>query len=138
MVAQAYANGKALARAAHTSLDDVIDPADTRRWILAGLMALPTRSGAHGEEAALDRQLVIGGPTVGPGAIRNERGVILAGLRGNWCAGGRRRPPRGAGRPALACLAVAHLPWADVPGGGSGGGSGGRLPLRRPRLTYPS
>jgi acetyl/propionyl-CoA carboxylase alpha subunit/acetyl-CoA carboxylase carboxyltransferase component len=41
MVAQAYANGKALARGAHTSLDDVIDPADTRRWILSGLKALP-------------------------------------------------------------------------------------------------
>ena len=41
MVAQAYANGKALARGAHTSLDDVIDPADTRRWLLAGLKALP-------------------------------------------------------------------------------------------------
>ena len=41
MVAQAYANGKALARGAYPSLDDVIDPADTRRWILAGLKALP-------------------------------------------------------------------------------------------------
>jgi acetyl-CoA carboxylase carboxyltransferase component len=41
MVAQAYANGKALARGAYPSLDDVIDPADTRRWILSGLKALP-------------------------------------------------------------------------------------------------
>jgi acetyl-CoA carboxylase carboxyltransferase component/biotin carboxyl carrier protein len=42
MVAQAYANGKALARGAYpTTIDDVIDPADTRRWILAGLKALP-------------------------------------------------------------------------------------------------
>jgi acetyl/propionyl-CoA carboxylase alpha subunit/acetyl-CoA carboxylase carboxyltransferase component len=42
MVAQAYASGKALARAAYpTTIDDVIDPADTRRWILAGLKSLP-------------------------------------------------------------------------------------------------
>jgi acetyl-CoA carboxylase carboxyltransferase component len=41
MVARAYANGKALARAAHTSLDDVIDPADTRRWVVSGLKSLP-------------------------------------------------------------------------------------------------
>ena len=42
MVAQAYASGKALARAAYpTTIDDVIDPADTRRWLLAGLKALP-------------------------------------------------------------------------------------------------
>ena len=41
MVAQAYAGGKALARAAYPALDDVIDPADTRRWLLAGLKSLP-------------------------------------------------------------------------------------------------
>ncbi|MDO8377957.1 carboxyl transferase domain-containing protein [Phenylobacterium sp.] len=40
-VARAYAAGKALARGAGTDLDDVIDPADTRRWVLAGLKALP-------------------------------------------------------------------------------------------------
>ena len=41
MVARAYANGKALARATNPSLDDVIDPAETRRWVLAGLKAQP-------------------------------------------------------------------------------------------------
>ena len=41
MVAQAYASGKAMARGSHPSLDDVIDPADTRRWIAGGLKALP-------------------------------------------------------------------------------------------------
>ncbi len=41
MVAQAYAAGKALSRATYPSLDDVIDPADTRRWLMAGLRALP-------------------------------------------------------------------------------------------------
>ena len=41
MVARAYANGKALAQATRPSLDDVIDPADTRRWIVRGLKSLP-------------------------------------------------------------------------------------------------
>ena len=41
MVAAAYASGKAMARGSHPSLDDVIDPADTRRWIVGGLKALP-------------------------------------------------------------------------------------------------
>jgi acetyl-CoA carboxylase carboxyltransferase component len=41
MVAAAYAAGKAIVRASGPSLDDVIDPADTRRWIVAGLRSLP-------------------------------------------------------------------------------------------------
>ena len=41
MVAAAYAHGKAMARGAYPALDDVIDPADTRRWIVGGLKALP-------------------------------------------------------------------------------------------------
>ncbi len=41
MVAGAYAAGKAVARATGPSLDDVIDPADTRRWIAAGLASQP-------------------------------------------------------------------------------------------------
>jgi acetyl-CoA carboxylase carboxyltransferase component/biotin carboxyl carrier protein len=41
MVASAYARGKAMARGATPELDDVIDPADTRRWIMGGLKSLP-------------------------------------------------------------------------------------------------
>ena len=41
MVSAAYAHGKAMARGAYPALDDVIDPADTRRWIVGGLKALP-------------------------------------------------------------------------------------------------
>ncbi len=41
MVARAYAGGKALARGAYPPLDDVIDPADTRRWVVSGLKSLP-------------------------------------------------------------------------------------------------
>jgi acetyl/propionyl-CoA carboxylase alpha subunit/acetyl-CoA carboxylase carboxyltransferase component len=41
MVAAAYEAGKALNRATTYAIDDVIDPADTRRWIVGGLRALP-------------------------------------------------------------------------------------------------
>ena len=42
MVAEAYEKGKALNMAAHLEIDDVIDPADTRRWLARGLeTALP-------------------------------------------------------------------------------------------------
>jgi acetyl-CoA carboxylase carboxyltransferase component len=41
MVAAAYAHGKAMARGAYPALDDVIDPADTRRWIASSFVAHP-------------------------------------------------------------------------------------------------
>lgn len=36
-----YHRGKATNTASHFEIDDVIDPADTRRWIVGGLKALP-------------------------------------------------------------------------------------------------
>jgi acetyl-CoA carboxylase carboxyltransferase component len=44
-VAESYARGKAINMAAYLEIDDVIDPADTRRWILRGLKSLPPRDG---------------------------------------------------------------------------------------------
>ena len=41
MVARAYEGGKAINRATSFFIDDVIDPADTRRWIMATLKSLP-------------------------------------------------------------------------------------------------
>ena len=41
MVAQAYASGKAINRATSFFIDDVIDPANTRRWITGALKSLP-------------------------------------------------------------------------------------------------
>ena len=41
MVAAMYEKGKALNAAALFEIDDVIDPADTRRWIMAGLRSAP-------------------------------------------------------------------------------------------------
>jgi acetyl-CoA carboxylase carboxyltransferase component len=41
MVAMAYEHGKALNMASVQEIDDVIDPVDTRAWILRGLRSLP-------------------------------------------------------------------------------------------------
>ena len=41
MVNEAYERGKALSTATMFEIDDVIDPADTRAWVVAGLRALP-------------------------------------------------------------------------------------------------
>ena len=41
LVAQSYARGKAINMAAYLEIDDVIDPADTRRWIMRGYRSLP-------------------------------------------------------------------------------------------------
>jgi acetyl/propionyl-CoA carboxylase alpha subunit/acetyl-CoA carboxylase carboxyltransferase component len=43
MVAAAYERGKALSYASTYAIDEVIDPAETRRWIVAGLRSLPPR-----------------------------------------------------------------------------------------------
>ena len=42
MVAQSYERGKAVNMASYFELDEVIDPAETRQWIMAGLKSLPT------------------------------------------------------------------------------------------------
>ncbi len=44
MVAQSYARGKAINMAAYLEIDDVIDPSDTRRWIMRGLRSLPVQA----------------------------------------------------------------------------------------------
>jgi acetyl-CoA carboxylase carboxyltransferase component len=41
MVSRAYERGKALNTATHFEIDDVIDPADSRRWIVEALRAAP-------------------------------------------------------------------------------------------------
>ncbi|MEM8986650.1 MAG: carboxyl transferase domain-containing protein [Pseudomonadota bacterium] len=41
-VAEAYEFGKAANAAAHFEIDDVIDPIESRRWIIAGLKSAPT------------------------------------------------------------------------------------------------
>ncbi len=43
LVAQLYERGKAINMAAHLEIDAVIDPADTRKWIMQGLKSVPER-----------------------------------------------------------------------------------------------
>jgi acetyl-CoA carboxylase carboxyltransferase component len=50
MVAQAYEHGKALNAASHFEIDDVIDPADSRRWIATTLAAAPPASPRAGKK----------------------------------------------------------------------------------------
>jgi acetyl/propionyl-CoA carboxylase alpha subunit/acetyl-CoA carboxylase carboxyltransferase component len=50
MVAAAYEHGKALNQAATYHIDDVIDPADTRRWIMAGLRSVPPAPARTGKK----------------------------------------------------------------------------------------
>ena len=44
MVAKAYEHGSALNTASHFEIDDVIDPADSRRWITTAITAGDTRA----------------------------------------------------------------------------------------------
>ena len=54
MVAQSYARGKAINMAAHLEIDDVIDPADTRRWIMRGYRSIPPRDPNAGRRTFID------------------------------------------------------------------------------------
>jgi len=50
MVAAMYAQGKAINTASLFELDNVIDPADTRDWIMAGLRAVPPTPAREGKK----------------------------------------------------------------------------------------
>jgi len=52
MVAQLYENGKGLSAASLFEIDDVIDPAETRRWIMGGLRSLPPPARREGKKRA--------------------------------------------------------------------------------------
>jgi acetyl-CoA carboxylase carboxyltransferase component len=52
MVAEAYDRGKALSTATLFEIDDVIDPADTRSWVMAGLRSLPPAQPRTGKKRA--------------------------------------------------------------------------------------
>jgi acetyl-CoA carboxylase carboxyltransferase component len=51
-VAEMYERGKALNTASLFELDDVIDPADTRRWVMAGLKSAPPPAPRTGKKRA--------------------------------------------------------------------------------------
>lgn len=54
LVAQLYEIGKAINMAAHLEIDAVIDPADTRSWILRGLKSAPARPPAEASHSFVD------------------------------------------------------------------------------------
>ena len=55
MVAAAYARGKALSTATYFEVDEVIDPADSRRWISTGLLDAPRKPRhAHKRRPSID------------------------------------------------------------------------------------
>ena len=83
MVAQSYARGKAINMAAYLEIDDVIDPADTRRWIMRGLKSLPPRASGQRRELSSIR-----GDQ--PAACARQRGTRRARRRGPGC----RKPDR--------------------------------------------
>jgi len=50
MVAESYKSGKAINMASFLEIDDVIDPADTRRWVMRGLRSAPPPSPRNGKK----------------------------------------------------------------------------------------
>lgn len=50
MVAQAYERGKAINMAAHLEIDAVIDPAESRAWIMRGLRSVPKPAPGSGKK----------------------------------------------------------------------------------------
>jgi acetyl-CoA carboxylase carboxyltransferase component len=45
-----YRHGKAVNTASHFEIDDVIDPLDSRKWIVAGLRSTPPKSPRTGKK----------------------------------------------------------------------------------------
>ena len=58
LVARAYEVGKGVSVATYFEIDDVIDPADTRRWLTSLLAAAPAAAAPHRQEAPQHRHLV--------------------------------------------------------------------------------
>jgi acetyl/propionyl-CoA carboxylase alpha subunit len=50
MVAAAYENGRAVNMASYLEIDDVIDPAETRGWIMRGLKSAPAPAAREGKK----------------------------------------------------------------------------------------
>ena len=50
MVADSYQRGRAVNMASHFELDDVVDPAETRNWIMGGLKSLPAAKQRDGKK----------------------------------------------------------------------------------------
>ena len=58
MVERMYTHGKAVNAASHFEIDDVIDPADSRRWVSTAFGSAPATAATSGQEAPEHRHLV--------------------------------------------------------------------------------
>lgn len=54
LVAELYARGKAINMASYLEIDSVIDPADTRKWIIQGLKSIPARQSGGEDNSFVD------------------------------------------------------------------------------------
>ena len=54
LVAQMYEIGKAINMASYLEIDAVIDPADTRKWIMQGLKSAPPRQAGDANHCYVD------------------------------------------------------------------------------------
>ena len=55
MVARAYEHGKGLNMASHFEIDDVIDPAGSRHWVMSALRSVPPSAPrAHKKRPCVD------------------------------------------------------------------------------------
>jgi acetyl-CoA carboxylase carboxyltransferase component len=54
LLSQLYDRGKAVNMAAYLEIDAVIDPMDTRKWIIKGFMSAPKRSAREGNRPFID------------------------------------------------------------------------------------
>jgi acetyl-CoA carboxylase carboxyltransferase component len=54
LVAQLYERGKAINMAAYLEIDAVIDPADTRKWLMQGLKSVPARKPGDANHSFID------------------------------------------------------------------------------------
>lgn len=54
LVGSLYERGKAMNAASYLEIDSVIDPADTRKWLMQGLNAVPARKPDEGNHAFID------------------------------------------------------------------------------------
>jgi acetyl-CoA carboxylase carboxyltransferase component len=50
MVAKMYEHGKAVNTASHFEIDDVIDPSESRRWILSAILSAPPPAARSGKK----------------------------------------------------------------------------------------
>jgi len=53
LVAESYERGKAISMAVSLEIDAVIDPADSRKWILRGLRSMPPRTQRDGKKRSM-------------------------------------------------------------------------------------